>query len=129
MLTAVFFIAHELGICGKKLSLGYACMLMCWRLQSAEAMRSFLACSRTDSVKRLEDEGASSVKTIAELAAQSDTVISMLPSSPHVMDVYNRKVCRLALAAPEGLGAIDRPYAQKRSRLECVWGVRSALRL
>lgn len=46
----------------------------------------------TDSVARLQKGGAGSAPSIGELAAQVDTIITMLPSSPHVMDVYNKEV-------------------------------------
>lgn len=41
---------------------------------------------------KLQKGGAGSAPSIGELAAQVDTIITMLPSSPHVMDVYNKEV-------------------------------------
>jgi 3-hydroxyisobutyrate dehydrogenase len=56
-----------------------------------------------ENVQRLTEQGGQPMETPAELAAACDTIITMLPSSPHVKEVYGK----ILPAVREGALLID----------------------
>ena len=43
----------------------------------------------TDAVAALKSDGAEVAQTAAELASRASTIVTMLPSNPHVREVYS----------------------------------------
>eukprot|EP00292_Cryptomonas_paramecium_P011591 CAMPEP_0113728100 /NCGR_PEP_ID=MMETSP0038_2-20120614/41654_1 /TAXON_ID=2898 /ORGANISM="Cryptomonas paramecium" /LENGTH=312 /DNA_ID=CAMNT_0000659489 /DNA_START=22 /DNA_END=960 /DNA_ORIENTATION=- /assembly_acc=CAM_ASM_000170 len=56
---------------------------------------------------KLKDAGASVASTPAEVAAQSEVVITMLPASPHVLDVFRNPKTGILSTANKGALMID----------------------